>query len=65
MRLFLTDRFPRRFYEAGNSSRLAVMHANNDFLGVRSAYRFWGTDAEGRPYGAPVCQTGFLHSAAS
>src|SRR6516225_7152843 len=32
-------------------SRLAVMNANNDPLGVRSAYPFPVADAEGRPFG--------------
>src|SRR5215472_13517135 len=32
-------------------SRLAVMNANNDPLGVRSADPFPGADAEGRPFG--------------
>jgi hypothetical protein len=39
-------------------SRLAVMHANNDSLGVRSA-SVSGSDAEGRPL--EVRQTDFLH----
>jgi hypothetical protein len=46
------------------ASRLAVMHANNDSLGVRSA-SVSGSDAEGRPSEViRVRQTGFLHLAA-
>jgi hypothetical protein len=40
------------------------MHANNDSLGVRSAYPFPGADAVGRPFGVASRQTGFLHRAA-
>src|SRR5262249_49952276 len=47
-----------------DGSRLAVMHANDDSLGVRSA-SVSGSDAEGRPFESPpVCQTDFLHLAA-
>jgi hypothetical protein len=44
-------------------SRLAVMHANNDSLSVRSA-SVSGSDTEGRPYGVrQLAKTGFLHLA--
>ena len=38
------------------------MHANNDPLGVRSAYPFPGTDAVGRPFGVASRQTDFSSS---
>jgi hypothetical protein len=38
------------------------MHANNDPLGVRSAYPFPGADAVGRPFGVASRQTGFSSS---
>jgi len=47
-----------------DGSRLAVMHADNDSLGVRSA-SVSGSDTEGRPsWSPPVRQTNFLHRVA-